>query len=127
MSILTVLLSFAALVAATSQCFAAEVVTHRFLKAGWASGGVALFAADGSVEWELPCKDELSDAWSLPDGGIAYSFSRRKQGEAGMVRLGPDKQPLWEYRVPAGHDNHSCPPLPPAPADRLLRLTPGLP
>jgi hypothetical protein len=84
---------------------------HRYLKAGWASGGPTIVGADGKFEWELKRKDELSDAWGLPDGGVVYSFSQRKKA-AGIVRLGKDKKEMWVYTTVDKRDNHSCQPLP---------------
>ncbi|MBT3198622.1 MAG: hypothetical protein HN350_01780 [Phycisphaerales bacterium] len=90
---------------------AEKPVTHRYLKAGWASGGPAILAADGKFEWQLKRKDELSDAWVLADGGVAYSYSRRGKA-AGIVRLDKDKKEMWTYTAVDKRDNHSCQPLP---------------
>lgn len=86
-------------------------VSHRFLRAGWKSGGVQVFDADGKSEWKVASPDEISDAWLLPDGGMVQSFSRRKQGEAGVIRYDKDQNVVWEYYVEEGRDNHSCQPL----------------
>lgn len=88
-----------------------EKITHRYLKAGWKSNGPAIIGNNGKIEWDLKRSDELSDAWYLSDGGIAYSFSQRGK-DAGVVRLGADKQSIWTYHVDTGRDNHSCQPLP---------------
>ena len=90
---------------------AEDPVKHRFFKAGWASGGPAIFDADFKPEWSLADSAELSDGWVLPDNGVVYSYSIRRK-EAGIVRLDPDKKPLWKYVAPDKHDNHSCQPLP---------------
>lgn len=87
-------------------------VSHRFLTAGWKSGGVHVFNAEGKSEWKVESPDEISDAWILPDGGMVQSFSRRKQGEAGVIRFDKDQQVVWEYYVEEGRDNHSSQPLP---------------
>lgn len=89
----------------------ADGVQHRFFKCGWASGGPAIYGADFNPEWSLADGDELSDGWVLPDSGVVFSYSRRGK-EAGVIRLGPDKKPLWKYVAPDKHDNHSCQPLP---------------
>ena len=86
-------------------------VKHRFLRAGWKSGAVEVFSPDGKSEWKVESPDEISDAWGLPDGGAIYSFSRRKQNEAGVIRLDGNQKVLWEYYVEKGRDNHSCQPL----------------
>ncbi len=98
------------MVGAAMVCGAAE--QHSFFSAGWKSGGPALYDAAFNKTWQLESNDELSDGWVLPDGGIVYSFSKRKEGLAGVVRLDVKKNKLWEYRMPKGHDNHSCQPLP---------------
>jgi hypothetical protein len=89
---------------------APKAAGHRYLKAGWASGGPVIVGVDGKFEWELKRKDELSDAWGLPDGGVAYSFSQRKKA-AGIVRLDKDKKEMWVYTTVDKRDNHSCQPL----------------
>jgi hypothetical protein len=89
-----------------------EGITHRFLKAGWNTGEIAIIDSKGNVEWSLPVTDECSDCWYLPDGGMAYSFSNRKENKAGMVRLDRRGKELWTYTTPEGRDNHSCAALP---------------
>ena len=89
----------------------ADQVKHRFFKCGWASGGPAIYDAEFRPEWSLPDAAELSDGWVLPDHGVVFSYSIRGK-EAGIIRLGPDKQQLWKYIAPDDHDNHSCQPLP---------------
>lgn len=104
----------ATLVAATlaiPHASAQDAVKHRFFKCGWASGGPAIYDASFKPEWSLPDGSETSDGWVLPDGGVVYSYSIRGK-EAGIIRLGPDKKPLWKYTAPDKHDNHSCQPLP---------------
>lgn len=85
---------------------------HRFFKCGWNSGGPGLFSEQFESVWTLENTDELSDGWVLPDGGIVFSFSQRKQKAAGVVRLDKNKKELWKYTAPNHHDNHSCQPLP---------------
>ena len=108
----------------TSASYSAEnPVKHRFFKAGWASGGPAIFDADFKPEWSLANAAELSDGWVLPDNGVVFSFSTRRNGnepigakqqlfESGIVRLDGAKKEIWKYLAPDGHDNHSCQPLP---------------
>lgn len=90
---------------------AEDAVKHRFLKAGWASGGPAIYDAAFHVQWSADSAAELSDGWLLGDGGLVLSYSLRGR-EAGIIRLGPDKKELWKYTAPDRHDNHSCQPLP---------------
>jgi len=97
---------------ACAQCKIEGSVKHRFLLAGWKSGAVEVFDKSDKTVWAVPSSDEMSDAWALPDGGAVYSFSRRKSGEAGIIRIDKNQKKLWEYRVAEGHDNHSCQPLP---------------
>ncbi len=96
---------------ACTSSFAAEQVKHRFFKSGWASGGPAIYDAEFRPEWSLENGNELSDGWVLPDNGVVFSYSIRRK-EAGIIRLGPDKNQLWKYVAPDSHDNHSCQPLP---------------
>lgn len=90
----------------------AKPVVHCFFKCGWNSGGPGLFNETFEPVWSLENSDELSDGWALPDGGIVFSFSKRKQKTAGVVRLDKNKKELWTYIAPDNHDNHSCQPLP---------------
>ncbi|WP_146602427.1 hypothetical protein [Novipirellula aureliae] len=87
-------------------------VTHRFIKGGWASKGVGIIGEDLKVEWAEPSEDEISDVWSLDDGGVVHSFSIRKQKSAGIKRYDADRTLKWVYTVATGRDNHSCQPLP---------------
>lgn len=86
-------------------------VKHRFFKAGWASGGPAIYDANFKEEWSLANNAELSDGWALPDNGVVFSFSVRGK-EAGIIRLDANKKEVWKYVAPDKHDNHSCQPLP---------------
>ncbi len=95
-----------------AQCQVEGETAHRFMRAGWKSGGVEVFDKNGNTEWLYADDGELSDAWILPDGGAVFSFSRRKEDEAGVARLDNRQQLVWEYRVQKGRDNHSCQPLP---------------
>jgi hypothetical protein len=91
---------------------AAEPVTHRFFVCGWNSGGPAIYDAALQKTWSLNVPDEPSDGWVLPGGDVVYSFSKRKEKLAGVIRLGKNKNELWKYTSPNGSDNHSCQPLP---------------
>ena len=86
-------------------CTAAEPVTHRFLKSGCGSGSVAIIAADGKVEWELPIADETSDSWLLPNGNIIFAY---KHGVREVTRA---KDKVWEYVAPTNAETHACQPL----------------
>jgi hypothetical protein len=108
---LNLIVAFSCLLGVVSGTLAAET-GHPFFVAGWRSGGPALYDAQFNKTWQLESMDELSDGWALPDGGIVFSFSKRKEGIAGVIRLDREKNQLWEYRVALGHDNHSCQPLP---------------
>jgi hypothetical protein len=98
--------------ATAAFCQAAESVEHSFFVCGWKSGGPALYDEQFQKTWGLSSMDELTDGWVLSDGGVVYSFSKRKQKIAGVIRLDANKNKVWEYQVPQGHDNHSCQPLP---------------
>lgn len=86
-------------------------VTHRFLKGGWASKGVALIGKDLSTEWAVKSSEEISDAWALKDGGVVHSYSVRRKA-AGIKRYAADKTLQWVYTAAEGRDNHSAQPLP---------------
>jgi hypothetical protein len=90
----------------------AKSAGHPFFAAGWNSGGPAVYDAAFQEAWRVESKDELSDGWALPNGGVVYSFSKRKEGLAGVIRLDSNQQILWKYTAPNGSDNHSCQPLP---------------
>lgn len=87
-------------------------IRHRFFVCGWASGGPAIYDESFTKTWGINLDDELSDGWVLPDGGIVFSFSKRKENTAGVVRLDKNKNKRWTYIAPNGSDNHSCQPLP---------------
>lgn len=95
-----------------ANCLGTSAGNHPFFAAGWKSGGPAIYDAGFKKAWQAETPDEITDGWVFPDGGMVYSFSDRKTGEAGVVRLDAQKKQMWTYRVPQGHDNHSCQPLP---------------
>lgn len=111
MNKLGLIVSFGCFIGVVSGVLASDN-GHPFFVAGWNSGGPALYDEEFKKVWHLESMDELSDGWALPDGGIVFSFSKRKEGLAGVIRLDQKKKKLWEYHVPQGHDNHSCQPLP---------------
>ncbi len=94
-----------------ANCPAEDQVKHRFFKAGYASGGPAIYDAEFKPQWSLDNGAELTDGWVLPDSGVVFSYSIRDK-EAGIIRLDADKKQLWKYIAPDNHDNHSCQPLP---------------
>ena len=96
---------------AATAVYAQNSVRHRIFRAGWGSGGPAIFDQDLKREWSLANGDELSDGWMLPDGGIVFSYSKRGK-EAGIIRLDANKKEQWRYIAPDKHDNHSCQPIP---------------
>ncbi len=95
----------ALLLAGFCCCAAAEPVAHRFLKSGCGSGSVAIVAADGKVEWELPIADETSDSWLLPDGHVIFAYKH------GVREVKADKTTVWEYAAPKDAEVHACQPL----------------
>ncbi len=91
-------------------------VTHRFLCADYVGNKVAIIAADGSVEWEMPAVNP-QDCWMLPNGNILYC-------EAGGVKeVSMKKEIVWRYDMPKGAQCHSCQPLPDG---RVLAVECGL-
>ena len=73
------------------------------------------YSEDGTGETNrcfLVRSDDGGDNWDYY-GTLAYDPNNIiDYEEAGVVRLDKEKNVLWEYRVPKGHDNHSCQPLP---------------
>lgn len=80
-------------------------VKHRFLCADYVGNKVAIIAADGSVEWEIPAVTP-QDCWMLPNGNVLYCES------AGPREVTMKKEVVWKYDVPKGAQCHSCQPLP---------------
>jgi hypothetical protein len=91
---------------------AAEPAAHRLFVCGWNSGGPAIYDATLRKTWSLNVPDEPSDGWVLPGGDVVFSFSKRKEKLAGVIRLDKNRKELWKYTAPNGSDNHSCQPLP---------------
>lgn len=85
---------------------------HRVLVAGCGYGEVAVYAADGSKEWGIDEKNEVSDAWLLPNGDVAMAY---KHG-ARVIR--PDwkkktgAEVIYDHPTPAAGETHTCMPLP---------------
>ena len=52
---------------------------------------LAIIAADGSLEWEIPVT-AIHDAWILPNGNVLT-----QQGWQKVVEISPDKKTVWEY------------------------------
>jgi hypothetical protein len=64
---------------------------RRFLAADSSTKKLAIIAADGSVEWELPVGN-IHDAQMLPNGNVLTQTSFQK-----LVEVAPDKKVVWEY------------------------------
>ncbi|MFO0957101.1 MAG: PQQ-binding-like beta-propeller repeat protein [Isosphaeraceae bacterium] len=74
-------------------------VSHRVLGAD--RGRVAIVAADGKVEWEVPCKFQVHDLQRLPNGNILFHTSNTR-----VVEMTPAREVAWSYesRPKAGYD-----------------------
>jgi hypothetical protein len=81
--------------------------SHPFLCCDYGGGKVCSVAADGTIEWEYPCKSP-QDIWRLPNGNTLFCFV------TGAIELSPDKKVVWEYKAPTDVKNevHACQPLP---------------
>ena len=84
---------------------------HRLLVSGCGYGEVAIYAAGGTKEWGMSEKNEVSDAWLLPNGDIAMAY---KYG-ARIIR--PDRERetgfsiIRDHPTPDGGETHTCMPL----------------
>lgn len=85
---------------------------HRLLVSGCGYGEVAVYTADGSLEWSAPEKREVSDAWLLPNGDIAmaYKFGARIIRPDWKMKTGFDV--VHDHPTPEGGETHTCMPLP---------------
>ncbi len=85
---------------------------HRLLVSGCNYGQVAVYSADGSKEWSYPEKQEVSDAWLLPNNDIAMAY---KYG-AKIIRpnwaTGTGCTVVLDRPSPEGSETHTCMPLP---------------
>lgn len=76
-----------------SPAFAETPVAHRVLAAD--RGRLAIVAADGKVEWEMPVKHDVHDLHLLPDGHILTHTS-----PTSVVEIDPKtKQIVWKYEA----------------------------
>ncbi len=64
---------------------------RRLLAGDDSTHRLAIVAADGSLEWELPVT-AIHDAWILSNGNILT-----QQGWQKVVEVSPDKKTVWEY------------------------------
>jgi hypothetical protein len=65
-------------------------VTHRLIAQD--RGKVAIVAADGTIEWEVPCPFVSHDIQALPGGNLLLHT-----GPATIVEMTPQKQVIWQY------------------------------
>lgn len=97
------LFTFALLQAA---CFATLPAwgAHPFLCCDHNGGKVVVVSAEGTIEWEYPCKSP-QDCWRLANGNYLFCFV------SGALEVTPGKQIAWEYKAPAMTEVHACQPL----------------
>jgi len=93
-------------------CTISVQAKHRLLVSGCNYGEVSIYAADGTKEWSYPEKQEVSDAWLLPNGDIAMSY------KTGSRIIRPDWKKGIGFKVVKdrptreGGETHTCMPLP---------------
>ena len=64
---------------------------RRVIAADDSTRTLAAIAADGSVEWKLPCR-QIHDLHLLPDGHLLY-----QDGWTRVVEVDADRKPVWQY------------------------------
>jgi len=64
---------------------------RRVIAADDSTRTLAAIAADGHVEWKIPCR-QIHDLHLLPDGHLLY-----QDGWTRIVELDADRKPVWEY------------------------------
>jgi PQQ-like domain len=64
---------------------------RRFVAADDSTHRLAIVAADGSLEWELPTT-AIHDAWILPNGNILTQYGWNR-----VVEVTKEKKVVWEY------------------------------
>ncbi|MDF7825092.1 hypothetical protein P4B35_13800 [Pontiellaceae bacterium B12227] len=85
---------------------------HRVLVGGCGFGEVSVYAADGSKEWSMAEKLEVSNVTLLPNNDIAMAY------KAGARIIRPDWEAksgfevILDRKAPKGGENHTCQPLP---------------
>ncbi|HAM70518.1 MAG TPA: hypothetical protein DCM86_02630 [Verrucomicrobiales bacterium] len=72
---------------------------RRILAADDSTHRLAILAADGSIEWELPV-GAIHDAWILPNGNILT-----QQGWQKVVEVNREKKVVWEYDAGKSNGN----------------------
>lgn len=76
---------------------------RRLLAADDSTHRLAIVAADGSLEWEIPVT-AIHDASILPNGNILL-----QQGFQKVVEVTPDKKTVWEYNSAKMNGNEGKP------------------
>ena len=64
---------------------------RRVIAADDSTRTLAAIAADGSVEWKMPCR-QIHDLHLLPDGHLLY-----QDGWTRVVEVDADRKPVWQY------------------------------
>lgn len=77
---------------------------HPFLCCDYNGGRVCVVSAEGTIEWEYPCKAP-QDCWRLENGNYLFCYV------SGAVEVTPAKKIVWEYKAPEKTEVHACQPL----------------
>jgi hypothetical protein len=72
-----------------------EPVKHSFLCSDVGTDIVAMFSADGKLQWEYPIS-ECTDVWMLKNGNVLMSTCGKIRG---VREVTPDKKIVWEYKT----------------------------
>ena len=96
-----VLLQFCAWMLSATAAFAA----HPFLCTDSGGNKVALVSAEGTIEWQHPCKHP-QDCWALANGNFLFCH------EGGAIEMKRDHTIAWEYKAGPNTQVHACQPLP---------------
>ena len=78
---------------------------HRFLCCDYQGNRVAIVGTDGVIEWDVEATNP-QDCWMLPNGNVLFCHHE------GAREVSPQRTVVWEYKVPAQAQCHSCQPLP---------------
>jgi uncharacterized sulfatase len=68
-----------------------NVLGRQLIAADSSRKTLAAIAADGKVEWKIPC-GQIHDLHLLPDGHLLY-----QDGWTRIIELDADRMPVWEY------------------------------
>jgi hypothetical protein len=94
---------------------------HDFVYSGESHDRKIFIVRGGKIVWsydDAAGKGEISDMVMLSNGNILYAH------QFGVTEIAPDKQVVWNYDVPTGHEIHTAVPIG---KDRVLYIMNGDP